>query len=102
MGSSFLLTGSKILLKVTLATPLRYYSDKPRNMTSTDLCVNVCIHFPSLPDEMGTVNYAQNFRKHGGNRILSFETIYWELQAKLDESDTLENKAFSKACEFIH
>lgn len=49
---------------------------------------------------MGPVNYAQKFRKHGGDRILSFETGYWKLQATSQISWKIE--ASSKACEFGH
>lgn len=67
------------------------------NMLSTGLCVNVRICFPSLSYEVGPVNYVQNLRKHGGSRI-----SYWNFLETLDESNTLENITFCKACEFGH
>lgn len=79
----------------TLATPLRYYSDKPRTHAFNwfvrewnDLLFRIC------QIKSDQCNYAEKSGKHRKNRNLSFKIGYWKLRATLDKSNTLENMLF--------
>lgn len=87
-----ILSAKLFSVRVTLAAPLRYYSGKLKNVLSTDSSVNVCIRFPSLPYEMGTVNYPHKTSKYD---------YFLEAPSDVAETDTLGiKKRFGQTCDF--
>lgn len=89
-------------MRIALATPLRNYGGEHWSLFWNELCATVWIRFPSLPDGMGPVNYAEQFTTKWG-LILNFEAGYRKFQAKSNKSDTSTPEyTCCKAWEFGH